>query len=457
MPNKFLTKEEIRNVAKGAIGKTFEEISDVSFNYNNKGTLGQLIEKSLYKFANNSKPAPDFEEAGIELKLTPYKKNSNGTLSAKERLVLNIINYMDEYKYDFEHSHFMFKNRNIQLIWYLYEDNKLKKDFHITNELFFSLDDKAFINDLKIIRNDWQTIIDKIIAGKAHEISESDTMYLGACPKGANKTSLREQPFSTTLAMQRAFCYKTSYMTLLVRKYIANEKIERVIKEPLKTLTFEEYLVNKIKKYIGKDEVELAKELKVKSKAKNKFQIIFSKMLEINDNIENSEEFIKANIKLKTIRVEENGGIKESMSFPAFKFEELVNESWNDSNLYKTFATTKFLFVIFKKVNGKYVFDKIKLWNMPSYILNKELKLVWSKTKSVVSTGNIVNHMENGIKYTNFPKITDNKYCHVRPHGKNSSDVYPLPIKDKLTGEKFYTKHCFWLNREYVKTIIEDK
>lgn len=33
------------------------------------------------------------EEAGVELKATPFKKLKSGKYSAKERLVLNIINY----------------------------------------------------------------------------------------------------------------------------------------------------------------------------------------------------------------------------------------------------------------------------------------------------------------------------------------------------------------------------
>ena len=35
-------------------------------------------------------------------------------------------------------------------------------------------------------RQDYKVISDKIKAGIAHELSESDTMYLGACTKGAN-------------------------------------------------------------------------------------------------------------------------------------------------------------------------------------------------------------------------------------------------------------------------------
>ncbi len=72
-----------------------------------------------------------------------------------------------------------------------------------------------------------------------------------------------------------------------------------------------------------------------------------------------------------------------------------------------------------------------------------------------MKNGEIVKRIENGERKTNFPKSTDNNYCHVRPHGKNANDTYPLPIADKLTGANEYTKQCFWLNRNYIKAIIE--
>ena len=41
----------------------------------------------------------------------------------------------------------------------------------------------------------------------------------------------REQPFSDIPAMQRAFCFKNSYMTQLVRKYIGDySNVEKVLK-----------------------------------------------------------------------------------------------------------------------------------------------------------------------------------------------------------------------------------
>ena len=211
---RLYNRQEIEIISKSAIGKSINDILNEEVitiedkDYPNKGGLGQMVEQFLFGIQTNSDSEPDFMPAGIELKVTPYKKLKDGKLSAKERLVLNIIDFMTEYKNDFKSSHFWFKNNTIQLLWYLWEPNKDSKDLKITHEKLLEL---AKNEDLKQIEEDWKYIINKIKEGKAHELSEADTMYLGACPKGANAGSVREQPFSDILAMQRAFCFKNSY------------------------------------------------------------------------------------------------------------------------------------------------------------------------------------------------------------------------------------------------------
>ena len=108
---RLYNRQEIELISKSAIGKSVndilnEEIVTVEDKDANKGGLGQLIEKYLFGMDNNSDSEPDFMPAGIELKVTPYKKIKGDKLSAKERLVLNIIDYMTEYKNTFRSSHF---------------------------------------------------------------------------------------------------------------------------------------------------------------------------------------------------------------------------------------------------------------------------------------------------------------------------------------------------------------
>lgn len=114
------------------IGKTFREIcaeddarqtqvlrdgssdygsSDVSGIKRNKGNLGQIVEEKFFHYACNSDSRADFHEAGVELKVTPYKINRDGSLSAKERLVLTMIDYYQVVNEKFEESHLWSKSK----------------------------------------------------------------------------------------------------------------------------------------------------------------------------------------------------------------------------------------------------------------------------------------------------------------------------------------------------------
>lgn len=473
---KNYTEEEIQTLAKSTIGKSFGEIERIfskSQDYNiteetpeyisenevlygnkkqNKAYFGHAFETNVYNYNINTNSAPDFEEAGIELKVTPYKRNKDNTLSAKERLVLNIINYMEEYKNTFFTSHFWYKNNKIQIIWYLYEPNTNKKNLKITHEKLFTFPEE----DLKIVMDDWNTIIRKIKEGKAHEISEADTMYLGACTKGANSNSLRQQPFSSIKAMQRAFCLKTSYMTQLVRKYIGNyEDVEKIIGN--RDITFNEFINNVVDRYKEMTQKQLMEKFNIDSNAKNLNAMIISRMFDVKGNLSETDEFLKANIIPRTIRIEKSGRIKESMPFPAFKFTEIVQQSWETSEFRNELESTKYMFFVFKMTDNGYVFKGIKLWNMPEQDIETEAKTVWKSTYNCIATGNIVKKIDkNGNRITNFPGMMDNKVCHVRPHARDSKDTFELPVTDKLTKLTKYTKHCFWINNKYLEELLKE-
>ncbi len=455
---RLYNKEEIQTISKSVLGKSVNDILKeehiiINDKEKNKGGLGQLVEKYLFGIENNNNSEPDFMPAGIELKLTPYKKIRKGQLSAKERLTLNIIDFKEEYKNEFKTSHFWFKNNKIQLLWYLWEKGKDKKDLIITNEKLLELENS---DDLKQIEEDWNYIIQKIKDGKANEISEADTMYLGACTKGTNSLSLREQPFNYIPAMQRAFCFRSSYMTQLVRKYIGDySNVEKVLKN--KTDTFNEFVNNVIIKYKNKTQKELLKEFNINTNAKNINSILISRMFNIKGKLALTEEFQKANIIPKTIRIEENGKIIESISLPYFKYTDIINEDWQNCKLKEELETTKYMFFVFKKEHNEYVFKGIKLWNMPEIDIETYVMDMWKKTYNTIKSGNIIKSIDtNGIRKTNFVGSSENRICHVRPHGRNANDVCKLPVADKLTGVTEYTKHCFWINNKYLQEVLSE-
>ncbi len=171
--------------------------------------------------------------------------------------------------------------------------------------------------------------------------------------------------------------------------------------------------------------------------------------IELNQEI---EEFEKAEIIIKTVRLKENNLPKEDISFPNFKYEEIVNQEWDDSD-FKDILEHKFLFVFYQFENEELVLRNVKFWNMP-YADILEAEKVWAKTKEIVRKGKIVKKVKKGIRYTNFPNKSFNSVSHVRPHAANAEDTFPLPANDKVTKAKEYTKHCFWLNNTYVRDEI---
>ncbi len=454
----YRTKKEILDKSKGAIGKTFGEMDLYNrlSNKKNKGNLGQIVEESFFGYSVNSRSEPDFVEAGVELKVTPFKLNKNMTYSAKERLVLNMINYMKEGFNTFYTSSFWMKNSVILLMFYLYDFESYYEDMKIEYTYLFEFSDV----DLTIIKKDWETIHNKIVMGLAHEISEGDTMYLAACRKGSKNSKAKQQPFSSILALPRAYSLKGSFMTsLLNEKVIGLPTKERIISDAniLTDKTFPEYIYDKLSVYKGSSVEKLYKQFSINSNAKSRNASLVAKLLGLEGTISNSSEFIKANIKVKTIRINKNGSIKENMSFPNFKFTELVKESWDTSTLREMFETTKWLFVIFKEGNNGYMFDKVMFWNMPIRDLDYDYKKVWDKTVECIIKGDIYNYTNTrNQRVTYFPKAKESRVGHVRPKAKDSRDTYELPVKDIKTGEFKYTKQCFWLNNKYIEEIISD-
>mgnify|MGYP000394009290 CR=1 FL=1 len=103
-------------------------------------------------------------------------------------------------------------------------------------------------------------------------------------------------------------------MTQLVRKYIGNyDDVESILKNT--SGSFDIFINDIINKYKGKTTKELMSLLNIDSDAKSINNMIICRMFNINSDLRNTDEFLKANIIPKTIRVEEDGRIKESMSF----------------------------------------------------------------------------------------------------------------------------------------------
>jgi len=155
----------------------------------------------------------------------------------------------------------------------------------------------------------------------------------------------------------------------------------------------------------------------------------------------------KANITLKVLTLEHTGRLKESLSFPAFDYKDLVTQTWYDekeeemSDFHAQLETKRFLFVVFQKVKGNnsIVLKNIKFWNFPISDLG-EVERVWDKTIDCINEG----------RYEDLPKASESKVAHVRPHGKNAQDTI-----ETLQGTQ-EMKKSFWLKNKYIQKALEE-
>ncbi|MDU2202341.1 MAG: Sau3AI family type II restriction endonuclease, partial [Anaerococcus hydrogenalis] len=313
-----------------------------------------------------------------------------------------------------------------------------------------------------IIKSDYYKIRNKVLDGKAHELSEGDTLYVGACTKSSNSSITTSQPFNDLPAKPRAFSFKSSYMTYILRNYVNsnNKKLDKIV-DNKEFSDFESLVLNKLKKYYKRNELDLFKEFNIKTTAKQKYSLLTLKILGVKTN--NAEEFQKANIEIKTIKHEPGKKPKESMSFPKYKIQTLVKKDWYDSDLYKLFSTKKFLFIEFLETENGTILNSAKFWNMPYEDLNGDLKKEWEEYKNKYKKG--INLKIKGNKVENdLPKMKDTRIIHSRPHSRKSAYYFKdknLIIgnierdADMLPNGDMMTTQSFWLNNSYVYEQIK--
>lgn len=428
-----------------------------------KGQLGNILEQYYFGYKLNGSQQADFSKAGAELKLTCINQKKNGEYAAGERLSITNISYKEPVEDNFYLSHVWNKIAKILLIHYLRDKSKDRFDYPIKYVNLFTPPQE----DLAIIIQDYLKIISKIKDGKAHEISESDTLYLGACTKGATaeKSTVQQYYGDKTPAKKRNFCFKRQYMDYVLNHYILKktESAESILK--LNTFnqnkSFEELILDMINMHAGKTDKELC-ELYGREYNKNKAQWsdLAYKMLGIKGN--HAEEFIKANIVVKSIRIEQNGTMKESISLPPFSFKKLVTEVFDESEFCEYFEETKFLFVVYKSNGTNYVLQGAQLWNMPSSDLYGDAQIGWQCIHEKIQNGIHFKIKENRVM-NDLPSKSDNRILHIRPHAAKAAyklnNGYMIGDIQKnanqLPNGEWMTTQSFWLNNTYILSQLE--
>ena len=450
--------------------KASDEISDYDNSYNDtlpskgaKGQLGNILERYYFGYLPNGHQQADFSKIGLELKQTCIDQKKDGEYTAGERLSITNISYKEPVEDNFYLSHVWNKIAKILLIHYLRDKSKDRFDYPIKYVNLFSPPKE----DLAIIIQDYLKIISKIKDGKAHEISESDTLYLGACTKGttAEKSTVPQYYGDKTPARKRNFCFKRQYMDYVLNHYILNktDSSESILKTNgfNQKESFEKQILDMINMHAGKTDKELC-EIYDREYNNNKAQWsdLAYKMLGIKGN--HAEEFIKANIVVKSIRLELNGTMKESISLPPFSFRQLVTEKFEESSFCEYFEETKFLFVVYKSNGTNYILQGAQLWNMSISDLYGDAQIGWQKIHDKIQSGiNFI--VENDRVINDLPNKSDNRILHIRPHAAKAAyklnNGYMIGDIQKnanqLPNGEWMTTQSFWLNNTYILSQLE--
>lgn len=433
---KFNSIDELLEYTKQIKGKKLKDFDieqRLIKNPKDKGNAGKIIETGFYYYPNNNKAEADFNNLGVELKVAGYKRNKNGTISAKERLVLGKIDYNQIVNEEFNYSKLLFKNKKILIIWYEYEKGKNIGDCVITDYQLYDMS-----GDELIIKNDFNLIKEKVIAGNAHLLSEGDTSYLGACTKGATCKDRTTQPYSDIPAMPRAFSLKNSYMTGILRSINLTLNVDN-----LEYKTIEEYVYAQIQKFIGETQLDIYYNLTGKYYTekipKNLSKMISDKTIGKDSELQKKHDlFKKTNYIIKNIPVNNNFHPLERMSFRNLILSEF-DETWENSQ-WKTYFEEVTIIALCYEGNSK-----IK----NGFRVLKDIKKITFNSDDIDLFGRTYNQVRTAIKNKNIsllpiPKYYEGQILEIAPKGVKDDNAYTNFFKNDKT------KVCFMLSKDFL-------
>jgi DNA mismatch repair protein MutH len=387
-----------------------------------------------------------------ELKCTGLLPDGDDGYRAKERLVICMINYGGStgssipcvVEESAEESHAFRKLTSILLVFYdyaKYSDSAELLDARIRLAGLWVPDPEDIIS----FKQDWEVIRDYVKQGRAHELSEGLTPMLGACTKSSDSSVRVRQGYGSELAKPRAFALKQAFVTQIFRQ-LSDDKPKSqstvVVSKPFiygmkSKKNIELVVAEEAKRYRGSSTTEIEEKLRLEGKfgGKSVHSLRMNKFLNALASgdqftpIGSLSDFRKSGLTVKVVRILKNGQAAESVSFPAFEYDQVsAEDEWEESSLYHNLVK-RFLFVFLRdNKDGKQpVFDRALFWSMPESDLDLT-KEVWEDTVRLIRRGRL----------EDLPSAAQTYAVHVRPH---DSRRYPG------------FKRSYWLNKRYVSSI----
>lgn len=220
MPPPPKTRQELLQRANQIAGQTFFQLAkqaDIPIPDDltrEKGWVGQLLEWHLGAEAG-SKPQPDFEHLGIELKSIPIGYSGKPL----ETTFICVAPLTGVQGLTWEASHV--KHKLAQVLWIPVEGEREipLAERRVGLPLLWSPDDE----EKQQLQQDWEELMEFIVLGKVEEITAKHGEVMQLRPKAANSKVVTEaysasgQPFKT---LPRGFYLRTQFTGNILKKHL---------------------------------------------------------------------------------------------------------------------------------------------------------------------------------------------------------------------------------------------
>lgn len=426
-PYRTASAEEIAERARSLVGRTLIELYPsapmVPSSPATKGVVGRIYE-AYFDIPQNSIAGPDFPGAGIELKSVPILLTGSEA-RAKERISVGMIDF-DRLRVEVWDTASVRKKLDCMLlIFYGWQPLQPIARFKTLAAGVWSPDAETW----RAVEADWHTIRSHVAAGRRGEVSESLTRVLGAATKGPGHGSI-----------SRAWSLKQPFVGWIFRTMTANTLPVSETNRADPARVFEGEILDRLRPHVGRSFDALAIVAgRAGSGGKNAVASITRALLG-QPTGGRSGEFARFGVEVKTVPVDSRGHIVESMSFPAFHHQEVIFESWEDSDLLG--RLNRLLIVPVHREKGATlsatVLGEPLFWS-PSAAELAGIRQEWERYRTLIEHG----------ESRSLPKASETTYIHVRTHGRNAKD------RDQAPGGLDVTKKSFWLNDKFVRRILD--
>jgi DNA mismatch repair endonuclease MutH len=432
-------ESQIIGRARLLVGRRLGDIATTSWvaeALRGKAEVGHAIEAS-FGIPKNSRAEADFPGAGIELKAVPVVRGPSA-LRIKERTFLMMINY----QHLVEETWATAKVRSKMKILFVFYEHLLgrpKAEFPILAIDLFEPDARLE----KLLRADWERVQAIVRHGNAHLLSESDGRIMTPSTKSATSKSRTPQPFSTIPAKPRGFALKPSFTLERFRLATASAPPSESLIETLgmrRVDTFEEQLIRRFQPYVRMTVAEAARSLRVPASGNKSYAAgVVRRAFGVGER-SRIKEFEEMGLTLRISRVGPGLLPYEALSFPAFRYRELVEERWEESELLSQVG-----YILFVPVHGRTkatpqedcVLGEPVFWR-PSADDLELIRREWELYRLEIERG----------KALELTPASETVALHVRPHARNKADTHDAPIVGPVV------KKSFWFNRPFVQTIL---